>query len=383
MLLHTKAATHKSFYTQKLLHTDAFTHQSCYTQKLLHTEAFTHRTFLHTEAFRKEAFTHRTFYTQTLLHTEAFTHRCFYTPKLLHTKAFTHRSFLDTEASTLGSFYTQKLHINLPLGHLSMAGGLAASAMKYVLPACCIWIQAAFGLLGSKFTSTPATWRWPNIHGPLNHIWYIYIHTWYIYIYIHTYIHKWNEWACVASPLSADCVDCHKKHRKKTYTIYYNHSNNNNNNNAVTLLQTIYPNGWPGWHIPLPGLAVSELFGDLRGDECRDFWTWTLSISFNIYLWIFLDTFRKASEYIQYLTKKQQSNIQFKNTNIIKYHKSNLFIVFLSFWDFLYNSLFSQRIGGQRVAMIRIYQNDHHQRPIHLLNSGWTTPWAHFSSRLS
>ena len=34
MLLHTKAFTHRSFYTQKLLHTDAFTHRSFDAQML-------------------------------------------------------------------------------------------------------------------------------------------------------------------------------------------------------------------------------------------------------------------------------------------------------------------------------------------------------------
>ena len=91
---HTRAFTHRNFYTQKLLrHTDAFIHRSFYTQMLLHTEAFRHRSFYTQELLHTEAFTQRSFYKQKLLQTEAFTHRSFYTQKLLHTDASTHRCF--------------------------------------------------------------------------------------------------------------------------------------------------------------------------------------------------------------------------------------------------------------------------------------------------
>ena len=50
--MHTKAFTHRRFYTQTLLNTDAFKHRRFYTQTLLHTQT------------RLQSFTHRRFYTQ-------------------------------------------------------------------------------------------------------------------------------------------------------------------------------------------------------------------------------------------------------------------------------------------------------------------------------
>jgi hypothetical protein len=89
--------THIHFYTQTLLHTNTFTHKHLYTQALVHVHTAAHAyTSLHTQllyTLHTEAFTRKRFYKPEFLHTGAFTPRRFYTQKLLHTNAFTHRSF--------------------------------------------------------------------------------------------------------------------------------------------------------------------------------------------------------------------------------------------------------------------------------------------------
>ena len=113
-----------------------------YTQTLLHTKAFTHRSF-YTDAFTHKAFTHRSFYIQKLLHAEAFTHRHLYTQTLLHTNIFAHRRFytqalLDTSTCTHRGFYALTAKLSLSWPPQQSDGVVRRSSIhKYVMRAMC------------------------------------------------------------------------------------------------------------------------------------------------------------------------------------------------------------------------------------------------------
>ena len=187
-LPHTDAFTHRSFYTRKLFHTEAFPasvpkalpQQSdgflmfSSAQTLLHTEAFTHKSFYTQKILHTQAFTHRRFYTQTLLHTEAFTHRSFYTQKLLHTNAFTHRSFytqtlLHTDAFTHRTFthrrfYTQKLlHTNIPVQIGPEGLGAPFCSYRTASPRCPSYKLAEPSVHRGRFLLQNGSPSWPLV----------------------------------------------------------------------------------------------------------------------------------------------------------------------------------------------------------------------------
>ena len=90
-LLHTKAVTQRSLYTESF-NTQTRLHTETFTQRSLYTESFYTRKLLHTEkSLHRRAFTQRSFYTKKSLHRESFTHGNFYTQKLLHREVFAQR----------------------------------------------------------------------------------------------------------------------------------------------------------------------------------------------------------------------------------------------------------------------------------------------------
>ena len=102
-LLHTKAVTQRSLYTESF-NTQTRLHTETFTQRSLYTESFYTRKLLHTEkSLQRRAFTQRSFYTKKSLHKVVFTHRDFYTQKLLHREVFAQRRLYTKEQVEIGS----------------------------------------------------------------------------------------------------------------------------------------------------------------------------------------------------------------------------------------------------------------------------------------
>jgi len=100
-------------------------------------QAFTHSKHLHTASIYTQKLLHTaSAYTEKLLHSRLSHPASFYTQKLLQTGAFTHSKPLRCQAKGsymvpaaggihLGYGQPPRVHIKIPWGHHSMAGGLA------------------------------------------------------------------------------------------------------------------------------------------------------------------------------------------------------------------------------------------------------------------